>query len=85
MTGLLLVVLAAIVLILMALVVVVVGIRHEPPSDELSSRPPTRTAAMVRRFLGVSVRKPNAVRDTNEATSHPCLAAHGTRHEGPDQ
>lgn len=58
MTALLIAVMTMIVLSLAALVAVVVGIRHEPPGDELSSRPPTRTAAMVRRLLGVSVRKP---------------------------
>jgi len=58
MTALLIAVLIMIVFILVALAAVVVGIRHEPSGDELSSRPPTRTAALVRRLLGVSVRKP---------------------------
>jgi hypothetical protein len=47
----------AVVLVLLA--VVVVGIRQEAPAAELTTRPPTLLSSAVRRFLGVSVRKPD--------------------------
>jgi hypothetical protein len=51
--------LTAVALVLATLIVVVIGIRQEPPTSELRIRPPTRTAALVRRLLGVSVRRPD--------------------------
>lgn len=36
-----------------------VGMRNEPTHDELSSRAPSLLAALTRRTLGVSVRKPS--------------------------
>jgi hypothetical protein len=55
-------------------VAVVVGIRREPPYQELSSRAPGPVSAMVRRLLGVSVRKP-ADADPGE-DREACLAGH---------
>jgi hypothetical protein len=42
-----------------ALVVVVIGTRQEPSTTELRRQPPTHLAALVRQFLGVSVRRPD--------------------------
>ena len=50
---------AVMVLVLILLVVVVIGIRQEPPSDELGKHAPSLIAALVRRLLGVYVRKPD--------------------------
>jgi hypothetical protein len=60
-TALLLLVLALAfgVLVLILLAIVVVGIRREPPTAELSSRPPSPISAMARRLIGVYVRKPD--------------------------
>lgn len=40
------------------LTVVVVGIRQEPRTEEMRSRAPGLVAAIVRRLLGVSLRRP---------------------------
>jgi hypothetical protein len=62
-------------LVLILLAVVVAGIRREP-SAELGSRPPGLISALVRRVLGVGVRRPGppagdaSPRDT-------CLTGHG--------
>jgi hypothetical protein len=57
------VVLAAIVLVLILLAVIVVGIRREPPRSELSDVAPSPFTAMIRRMLGLYVRRaaPSAV------------------------
>jgi hypothetical protein len=57
-TALILVVLAVIVLVLTLLGVIVVGIRQEPPGIELSNMAPSPIAVMVRRLLGLYVRRP---------------------------
>jgi hypothetical protein len=57
-TALILVVFAAVVLILIMLAVVVVAIRQEPRDREMSSMAPSPIAVMVRRLLGVYVRRP---------------------------
>jgi hypothetical protein len=57
-TLLTLIVLAGITLVLILLGVVVVGIRQEPPGTELSDVAPSPIAAMVRRMVGLSVRRP---------------------------
>jgi hypothetical protein len=44
---------------LAGVVVLLVGMRNEPSHDELSSRAPSLLAALTRRMLGVSVRKPS--------------------------
>jgi hypothetical protein len=53
-----LMVLVEIALVLILLGVVVVGIRQEPPWTELSEVAPSPVAAMVRRLLGLYVRRP---------------------------
>jgi hypothetical protein len=62
------------VLVLVLLAVVVIGIRQEPPTDELSRQAPSLFAALVRRSLGVSVRKPGPSPD--ERHGEPYLTAH---------
>jgi hypothetical protein len=70
-------VIAATALVLILLAVVVVGIRRETRTAELSSRAPGLVAGLVRRLLGVGVRRPEpAADDRREA----CLAGHATGH-----
>lgn len=64
------------------IVVVVIGIRQEPSTLELWSQPPTRTAALVRRLLGVSVRRPDPQETDENQTLESCLAGHAT---GPEE
>jgi hypothetical protein len=65
-------------LVLILLAVVVVGIRREPPTAELSSQAPSPISALVRRLLGVYVRRPDT--DDVDNQPDPCLTATG--HEG---
>jgi hypothetical protein len=65
--------LAAAALVLAALTVVVIGIRQEPPTAELRTEPPTRTAALVRRLLGVSVLRPDP-QPADDDTHESCYA-----------
>jgi hypothetical protein len=46
------------VMLVVLLAVVVVGIRQEPPGEELTVQAPSFIATLVRRLLGVYVRKP---------------------------
>jgi hypothetical protein len=62
-TALVSVVFGAAALSLILLAVVVVGIRQEPRGTELGSVAPTLVAVMVRRLLGVYVRRPIPVAD----------------------
>jgi hypothetical protein len=71
----------AIALVLVVLIVVVVGIRHEPSTVELRSQPPSRLAALVRRLLGVSVRRPDP-HATDDETPESCFAG---RSSWPDR
>jgi hypothetical protein len=64
---------AMMVLVLVLLAVVVIGIRQEPPADELNRQAPSLFAALIRRMLGVSVRKPDPSLD--ERHGEPYLAA----------
>ena len=57
-TALILVVFAAVALVLILLSLVVIAMRQEPRDAELTNVAPSLTAAMVRRFLGVYVRRP---------------------------
>ena len=59
------------VLVLVLLAIVVIGMRQEPPTDELSMQAPSLFAALVRRMLGVYVRKPDPSLD--ERHGEPCL------------
>ena len=57
-TVLILVVFAVVVLVLILLVVVVVAIRQEPRDVEMSNVAPSLIAVVVRRLLGVYLRRP---------------------------
>lgn len=66
------------VLILMLtilLTVVVVGIRRESPHAELSHRAPSRISYVVRRLLGVYVRRSE---DADNTDHEACLAESGS-------
>ena len=58
-TVLILVVFVGVVLVLILLAVVVVAIRQEPRDAEMSNEAPSLIAVMVRRLLGVYLRRPN--------------------------
>jgi hypothetical protein len=62
---------AAMLLVLVLLAIVVVGMRQEAPAEELSVQAPSLFAALVRRSLGVYVRKPEPSLD--ERHGEPCL------------
>jgi hypothetical protein len=81
-TVLILLVFAAIALVLLLLAVVVVAIWSEPPHERLSSQAPNALSAVVRRLLGVYLRRP-AESSTSRAA---CLAGHtiGRDAEGTD-
>ena len=57
-TMLILVVFAVVVLVLILLAVVVIAIRQEPRETEMRTVAPSLTAVMVRRLLGVYLRRP---------------------------
>jgi hypothetical protein len=60
------------------LAVVVAAIRQEPRDAELGSYAPNPMAALVRRLLGVSVRRPEKADDDQQEA---CLAGHATGHQ----
>ena len=63
-TALILIVFAVVVLVLVLLVFVVVGIRQEPRNTEMSNVAPSLIAVVVRRMLGVYVRRPTPPADS---------------------
>lgn len=63
-TVLILVVFAVVVLVLILLAVIVVAIRQEPRDMEMSHVAPSRIAVMVRRLLGVYLRRPTPPADS---------------------
>jgi hypothetical protein len=71
-TVLILVVFAVVVLVLILLAVIVVAIRQEPRDMEMSRVAPSLIAVMVRRLLGVYLRRPtplaNSVREWPTST-----------------
>lgn len=79
-TILLFAVVTAMVVVLVLLAVVVVGIRQEPPTAELSSQAPARTAALVRRLLGLYVRKPDPPLLPDEQPGELYLTTRGPSH-----
>jgi hypothetical protein len=70
---------AVVVLVLVLLAVVVVGIRQEPSADELTIQAPSLTAALVRRLLGVHVRKPDPSPIPNEPHADDPFCTRRTR------
>ena len=65
-TVLMLVVFAVVVLVLILLVVVVVAIRQEPRDAEMSNVAPSLIAVVVRRLLGVYLRRPTTPADSTD-------------------
>ncbi len=65
-TVLILVVFAVVVLVLILLAVVVVAIRQEPRDAEMSNVAPSPIAAVVRRLLGVYLRRPTTAADSTD-------------------
>jgi len=65
-TVLILVVFAVVVLVLILLVVVVVAIWQEPRDAEMSNVAPSLIAVVVRRLLGVSLRRPTPPADNRK-------------------
>ena len=65
-TALILVVFAVVMLVLVLLAVVVVAIRQEPRDAEMSNVAPSLIAVMVRRLLGVYVRRPTPPADSTD-------------------
>ena len=65
-TALILVVFAAVALVLIMLAVVVVAIRQEPRDTEMSNVAPSLIAVMVRRLLGVYLRRPTPPADSTD-------------------
>jgi hypothetical protein len=63
-TVLILVVFTVVVLVLILLAVVVVAIRQEPRDTEMSHVAPSLVAVMVRRLLGVYLRRPTPLADS---------------------
>ena len=65
-TVLILVVFAVVALVLILLVVVVVAIRQEPRDTEMSNVAPSLIAVVVRRLLGVYLRRPTPPADSTD-------------------
>ncbi len=65
-TVLILIVFAAVTLVLILLAVVVIAIRQEPRDMEMSNVAPSLIAVMVRRLLGVYVRRPSPPADNDD-------------------
>ena len=65
-TVLILVVFAAVALVLVLLVVVVIAIRQEPRDTELDNVAPSLIAVIVRRLLGVYLRRPTPPADRTD-------------------
>jgi hypothetical protein len=65
-TVLLLVVSAIVMLVLVLLVVVVVAIRQEPRDAEMRNVAPSPIAVLVRRLLGVYLRRPTTPTDSTD-------------------
>ena len=83
MTIILVIVCTTAVLVTVLLVAMVAGMRREPPTSELSTIAPSLTAAIIRRALGVSVRKP----EIGEHRGETCLTGQGSSgwREGQDR
>ena len=65
-TVLIVVVFAVVALVLILLAVVVVAIRQEPRDAEMSNVAPSLIAVLVRRLLGVYMRRPTPSADSHQ-------------------
>ena len=81
-TVLIVVVFAVVVLVLILLVVVVVAIRQEPRDVEMSNVAPSLIAVMVRRMLGVYLRRPTPPADSTNWREERSLATARSRPPG---
>jgi hypothetical protein len=77
-TALIMLVLATAAFALIILVVVVIAIWQETHSAKLDSVAPPPMAAVVRRVLGVGVRRPDAPADSTGNQEEPAIAWTGT-------
>ena len=86
-TALILVVFAAVALVLIMLVIVVLAIRQEPRGTELSNMAPSLIAVMVRRLLGVYVRRPTPPADSTDRREgwSPDMGATTARSRSPGE
>jgi hypothetical protein len=73
-TALIMLVLATAAFVLIMLVVVVIAMRQEPADAELGPVAPTPMAAVVRRALGVGVRRRDALTDITSQQQEPVMA-----------
>jgi hypothetical protein len=64
-----LVISAVVVLVLVLLAVIVVAIRQEPRDTEMKTVAPSRIAVLVRRLLGIYLRRPTPPADSTEERS----------------
>ncbi len=81
-TVLILVVVAVVVLVLILLAVIVVAIRQEPRDKEMSHVAPSLVAVMVRRLLGVYLRRPTPPADSVREWPTTAWAEMATRPPG---
>ena len=69
-TALILVVFAVVALVVVLLAVVVIAIRQEPRDTQMSNVAPSLIAVMVRRLLGVHVRRPTPPAESTGLANH---------------
>jgi len=86
-TALIMIIIAAVALVLILLAVVVVAIRQEARDTEMSNVAPSLIAVMVRRLLGVYVRRPAPPADTTDwqEEGSPDMRSVTTRSRPPDE
>ena len=86
-TALIMVVIAAVALVLILLAVVVVAIRQEPRDMEMSNTAPSPIAVMVRRLLGVYIRRPTHPADSTDWREEwsPAMRPTTVRSRPPDR
>jgi hypothetical protein len=68
-------------LVLVVLAVIVVGIRQEPRAQELTGQPPSRLTRLVRRLIGVYVRRPDPAAIPGNHRGEPRPTALGPAHQ----
>jgi hypothetical protein len=73
-TLLLVLIVSVTLFVVLLLVSVVIGIRQEPPTEELSEQASSLIAAIVRRMLGLHVRKPDSPRNLDQGDERQCFA-----------
>lgn len=86
-TALIIVVIVAVALVLILLAVVVVAIRQEPRDMELDNMAPSVIAVIVRRLLGVYLRRPTPPADSTDSQEEwsPDMRSVAARSRPPGQ